>query len=145
MGLRREARERGLSLLYEAEIRGCEPVDLLAELPVAPDEYAVDLFMGVGRYGPELDELISRRALHWSMDRMAVVDRSLLRMAAYELLHHPDVPVAVVISESVELAKLYSTEESGRFVNGVLGALAQDLRPGETDGAGAPAATGGER
>lgn len=128
MGVRREARERALSLLYEAEIRGCEASDLLAELPVPPDDYAVDLFVGVARCEPELDALVGGHARHWSMGRMAALDRNLLRMGAYELLHHPEVPVAVVISESVELAKLYSTDESGRFVNGVLGALALDVR-----------------
>ena len=72
--------------------------------------------------------LLQRHVQGWTIDRMAVLDRTLLRMAAYELAHEPSVPVAVVISEAVELAKQYSTEESGRFVNGVLGSVAKEVR-----------------
>ncbi len=126
---RREARERVLSLLYEAEAKGLEPAALLRELPVPPSPFVAALVEGVSREQAAIDEVISRHAIDWSLDRMPVIDRNVLRLAAYELLWQPDIPVAAVISEAVELAKLYSTEESGRFVNGVLSNVAREARP----------------
>jgi N utilization substance protein B len=127
-GTRREARERALSLLYEADAKGISPSELLAELPVRPDAFAAELVAGVGRTQDQLDELIGRHAVDWAVERMPVIDRTLLRMAVYELLEHPDVPTGAVISEAVELAKTYSTVESGKFVNGGLGSVAGDVR-----------------
>jgi transcription antitermination protein NusB len=126
---RREARERALSLLYEADSKQLAPSQVLSELPVSPDEFVVDVVLGVEAEQPRIDELIAENAIDWSLDRMPVVDRALLRMATYELLARPDVPTGAVISEAVELATEYSTEESGRFVNGVLGTIAAILRP----------------
>jgi N utilization substance protein B len=128
VGSRREARERALSLLYEADAKGIAPDAVLAELPVVPDGFAAGLVRGVGHEQARIDELISRFAVDWAIDRMPVVDRTLLRIAVYELLEHDDVPTGAVISEAVELAKAYSTDESGRFVNGVLGAIASEVR-----------------
>jgi N utilization substance protein B len=133
LSTRREARERALSLLYEAESKQIEPAAVLAELPVAPDPYVVDVVRGVGAQRAEIDELVASHAIGWTMDRMPVVDRALLRMATFELLSRPDVPTGVVISEAVELATQYSTEESGRFVNGMLAAIATKVRPPELD------------
>jgi N utilization substance protein B len=133
---RREARERALSLLYEAESKGVEPVALLDELPVPPDAFAAGLVSGVGLELGRIDSLISSHSIGWVMDRMPAVDRALLRMATFELLSHPDVPTAVVISEAVDLAAQYSTDESGRFVNGVLAAIAVVVR-GDEGGGGA--------
>ncbi len=127
---RREGRERALSLLYEAEAKDLAPPALLDELPVAPTPFVTDLVVGVSRGQAQIDELIGRYAVDWSVERMAVIDRNVLRLAVYEILEHPDVPLAAVISEAVELAKRYSTEESGRFVNGVLSSVARDARPG---------------
>jgi N utilization substance protein B len=129
-GSRREARERALSLLYEAEIKEQSPVDLLAELPVDPDPFAADLVRGVAEHCDELDGVITGFAIDWALDRMPVVDRNVLRLAVFELLHRPDTPVGAVISEAVELAKRYSTEDSGRFVNGVLASVADSHRSG---------------
>jgi N utilization substance protein B len=129
MGTRREAREHALSLCYELDVRGMTAVDLLADLPVAPDPYAAGLLEGVGKHLNDLDQAIDAAAEHWSIERMAVVDRNVLRIGVYELGHHPEVPTAVVITEAVELAQRYSTEESGRFVNGVLASVARALRP----------------
>ena len=128
VGPRREARERALSLLYEADAKGVAPAVLLSELPLAPDTFAADLVVGVGEHVERLDELIGRFAVDWSVERMPVIDRTLLRMAVFELLERPDVPTGAIISEAVELAKAYSTDESGRFVNGVLGSVAQEVR-----------------
>jgi transcription antitermination protein NusB len=129
-GSRREARERALSLLYEAEAKDITPAAVLEELPVAPDAFAAAEVAGVGECLGRLDELIGRFALDWTIDRMPVIDRTLLRMAVWELLERPDIPTGAVISEAVELAKTYSTEESGRFVNGVLGSVAAEVRAG---------------
>ncbi|PZS18507.1 MAG: transcription antitermination factor NusB [Acidimicrobiales bacterium] len=138
MGSRRAGRERALSLLYEAEAKGLSVDDLLAELPVAPDPFALDLVRGVGTGRERIDAAIAGHAINWEIDRMPAVDRALLRLAVYELMERGDVPVGVVISEAVELAKQYSTEESGSFVNGVLAAVAAEERPLETEVAGRP-------
>lgn len=129
VGTRREARERALSLLYEAELKDLAPADLLATLPVAPTPFVVDIVEGVASHGEQIDALIERFAIDWSVDRMPVVDRTVLRMAVYELLQRPDVPVGAVISEAVELARSYSTDDSARFVNGVLASVAGEVRP----------------
>jgi N utilization substance protein B len=125
---RREARERALSLLYEAETKDKSPGEVLDDLPVPPDPFAAGIVTGVGARQDEIDRLIAEHAIGWSVERMPAVDRAVLRMATYELLAHPDVPTAVVLSEAVELAGSYSTDESGRFVNGVLSAIASAVR-----------------
>jgi N utilization substance protein B len=130
VGSRREARERALSLLYEAEAKDLVPSALLAELPLQPEPFVADLVQGVGENRARIDELVGRFAIGWTLDRMPVVDRSILRLAVYELLERPDVPLGAVIDEAVELAKRYSTDESGRFVNGVLSGVAAEVRPG---------------
>ncbi|MGI8491978.1 MAG: transcription antitermination factor NusB [Acidimicrobiales bacterium] len=133
VGSRRRARERALGLLYEALAKDLEPAQVMSELPVEPDDYASDIVAGVARMLPEIDSILGRNAIDWTVDRMPVIDRTLLRMATYELLARPDVPTGVVISEAVELAKQYSTEESGRFVNGILAAIAAATRPQPSD------------
>ncbi|MGH9122665.1 MAG: transcription antitermination factor NusB [Acidimicrobiales bacterium] len=126
---RRQARERALSLLYEADIKQLTPVEVLESQPVVPDAFTVAVVRGVQEKQNEIDSQLSLSAIDWKLERMPVVDRAILRIAAYELLARPDVPVAAVISEAVELAKEYSTEDSGRFVNGVLAAIAAQARP----------------
>ena len=139
-GSRRQARERALSLLYEASAKGLAAGAVLDDLPVAPDDFTTDLVRGVESALPELDRLIGSHAIDWALDRMPVVDLTLLRVATYELCHRPDIPTAAVISEAVELAAEYSTDESGRFVNGVLAAIAAEVRPEEPrpGGSGGP-------
>src|SRR5690606_35807716 len=125
-GGRHEARERALALLYESEQKE-QPADaVLAELPVPPDEFAEALVRGVAEHHEALDELIAAAATNWRLDRMAMLDRTILRIGAFELLHRPDVPVAVAIDEAVELAKAYGGDESPRFVNGVLARIADE-------------------
>ncbi|HXW81389.1 MAG TPA: transcription antitermination factor NusB [Acidimicrobiales bacterium] len=131
MGGRRSARERALELLYESDLKGQTVSEVLAELPVPPQRYTTELAKGVEDHQGRIDELISKNAIDWSLDRMPVVDRAVLRMASYELGWCDDVPTSVVISEAVELAKAYSTEESGGFVNGLLATIAHELRPDE--------------
>jgi N utilization substance protein B len=96
---------------------------------VAPDSYATALATGVDDNRDEIDALVGRHAKGWTLERMPSVDRAVLRMATFELLHREDVPVAVAISEAVELAQEFSTDESGRFVNGVLSSVAKQARP----------------
>lgn len=129
-GSRRQARERALSLLYEAESKERTPAAVLAELPVEPDEYTVAVLRGVGDHMGELDRWISDYARDWTIDRMPALDRALLRMGIFELVHRPDVPTGAVISEAVELAQRFSTDESSRFVNGMLARIAEAVRPG---------------
>jgi N utilization substance protein B len=104
---------------------------LLVELPIEPEPFVADLLSGVDRNAARIDELIARFSIGWTLDRMPVIDRSLLRLSTYELLERADIPIGAVISEAVELAKRFSTEESGRFVNGVLAAIAAHVRPTE--------------
>ncbi len=129
LGSRREARERAFHLLYESEIKGEAADEVLASLPLEPDAFAVELVRGVGEHRSQLDELIASHARNWHLERMPALDRALLRLATFELVHRPDVPTGAVISEAVELAKQYSTDDSGRFVNGVLSAIAAEVRP----------------
>ena len=131
VGSRREARERALSLLYEAEVKGRSPDEVLNSLPLEPEVFVADLVSGVGRHGEELDALIRRFAKGWTIERMPAIDRNLLRLGSYELAHRADIPTGAVISEAVELAKRYSTDDSGRFVNGLLARIARQVRPGE--------------
>jgi N utilization substance protein B len=130
---RREARERALALLYEAEAKNVAPSEILAALPVAPDPFAVELVKGVGDTTATLDEHIGAVSRGWTVARMPAIDRALLRVGCYELLYEPDTPTAVIINEAVELAGRFSTDDSGRFVNGVLSKLAADLRPNHQD------------
>jgi len=126
---RSEARERAVHLLYEAEARGQSPSDVLAAQVMAPDAFTVTLVAGINDNIDRIDALITSLARGWPLDRMPSMDRAVLRLGTYELMCEPDVPTAVAIDEAVELAKRYSTEDSGRFVNGVLAAVAADVRP----------------
>lgn len=128
---RRQARERALGLLYEAETKSQSPAALVAEQVLDPDPFAVDVVNGVEANQDEIDTLITRFAKNWPLVRMPALDRTLLRMGVYELTHRPDVPTGVVLSEIVDLASEYSTDDSGPFVNGVLAAIAAEVR---TDG-----------
>jgi N utilization substance protein B len=144
MRTRRESRERALSLCYELDVRGLPLNDLLADLPADPDPYALELARGVEEHREEIDALIRKFADRWSLERMPVIDRNLLRIAAFELAHRPDIPVGVAISEAVELAKRYSTDDSGRFVNGMLGRIAEHVRE-PSAGSPDPKRKGGRR
>jgi N utilization substance protein B len=125
---RSDARERALYLLYEAYSKGITPSDALALQVLEPDTLTTLLVVGVGEHVEELDAAIAARAKGWTLARMPVLDLNILRLGAFELAHRPDVPLAVAIDEAVELAKRFSTDDSGRFVNGVLSALVDDLR-----------------
>jgi N utilization substance protein B len=125
---RSDARERALYLLYEAHSKGIAPSDTIDLQVVEPDELTQDLVRGVDAHRQRLDELIAAKAKGWTLARMPVLDLSVMRLAVYELLERPHVPTAVALNEAVELAKRYSTDDSGRFVNGVLSSLVPILR-----------------
>lgn len=136
MSARTKARKRALDLLYSADIRGIDLPTALADEDVrvageldrqASWAYAAEIVQGVIERGEEIDELIVTYARDWPIDRMPVVDRALLRLATWEIAFNPDVPAAVAISEAVEQAQTLSTEDSARFVNGVLGRIAASL------------------
>ena len=128
-GGRRDARERAVHLLYEADQRSSSVADVLEGQVLPADEYTDEVIRGVEAHRHELDDVISRLAEGWTIDRMPTMDRIVLEIGVYELAHRPDVPTAVVLNEAVELANQYSTDDSGRFVNGVLAAAARELRP----------------
>jgi len=125
---RHQSRERALGLLYEAELKGETPSAVLAGLPIPADPFTRSLVERAERSRPDADRRVADASVGWPLDRMAVVDRLILRMAAAELLDPDGPPVAVVIDEAVELAKTYSTDESGRFVNGILSTVAAAVR-----------------
>jgi transcription antitermination protein NusB len=129
IGSRREARETALGLLYEADVSGLRPGEALARQVAPPPPFATELVAGVDAHLDDLDRRLRAASRDWALERMPVIDRCVLRLAAFELAHRPDVPTGAVLSEAVELAKRYSTEESGRFVNGLLATLAKELRP----------------
>jgi N utilization substance protein B len=122
---RSKARKRAVDLLYEADLRGADPVSTLAERIALADppisDYTIELVEGVTAHRQAIDQLLTNYAEGWTLDRMPGVDRAVLRVGLYELLWSADVPDAVAIDEAVELAKLLSTDESPRFVNGLLG------------------------
>lgn len=129
MDERHQARERALGLLYEAEMKGERPAAVVAALPVPPDPMAARLVAATEAESSRADRLIEAASVGWPLERLAVVDRLVLRLAVAELLDPAGPPVAVVLDEAVELAKTYSTEDSGRFVNGVLSTVARQVRP----------------
>jgi N utilization substance protein B len=127
---RRRARRQAIEICYQADVLGEHPMEVLETWEgtgrkVSP--FARELVAGVAEHREELDRLIASHSEGWSLARMPSVDRTILRVACYELLHRPDVPPAVAIDEAVEAVKELSTEDSGRFVNGVLGAIAREL------------------
>lgn len=137
MAARNKARKRAFQILFEADQRGASVQTVLADWvrhartderqpPVA--EYTMDLVEGYAEHADRIDELISTYAVGWSLDRMPVVDRNILRLGAYELVWQDETPDAVVIDEAVQLAKEFSTDESPAFVNGMLGRF-KDLKP----------------
>lgn len=128
VGTRRESRERALALLYEAEQRAISPMAAVLDgLPVAPEAFAAELVVGVSDHQSGIDRAIDARSVGWPLERMPAIDRALLRLGIYELTE-TDVPTGAAISEAVELAKRYSTDDSHKFINGILAAVAAEAR-----------------
>jgi N utilization substance protein B len=125
LGRRRGARKLALDILYQHELTGTPVAEILNRYRSNPAyEFSERVVRGVADHLEELDGLISLHSDEWSIERMPVLDRNLLRMALFEMLYLDDVPRAVAINEAVELAKIYSTEDSSRFINGILGTVA---------------------
>ena len=150
MGARSKYRKRAVDVLYEADLRDADAVTLLSGRVGSPDvppvnDYTIALVEGITANRARIDELISEHAEGWTLARMPAVDRAILRLGVYELLWAADVDDAVAISEAVELAKQLSTDDSPRFVNGVLDSIARIavhlravLSPPVPGGAGSP-------
>jgi N utilization substance protein B len=131
VGARTKARKRAIDLLFEAENRGLNARDLLAERLAKPvteaqlNQYTSDLVEGVVEHWTDINELLSTYSQGWTLERMPSVDRAILRLGAFEVLYATEVPENVAIAEAVELAKSLSTDDSPKFVNGLLGRLAE--------------------
>jgi N utilization substance protein B len=128
---RRQSRVLALRVLFAMEVGRQSMEDALrqeiADEPQAFAEYAREICQGVERQKERIDGLISEFSRGWTLSRLAAVDRCLLRMAAYELIEQPGIPSNAIVSEAVELASIYSTEEAPRFVNGLLARMATEL------------------
>jgi len=133
---RRLARELAFKTLFQIDLGRIPWQDavnnILAEygegLPAKGRSFVTGLVEGVTGSCRELDDLLSRFSSEWTLNRMAATDRSILRLALYEILYREDIPVEVSVNEAVELAKRYGEEDSGRFVNGILGAVVKELK-----------------
>lgn len=140
------ARSQAMQLMFQAEATGRSVPEVLSgpyALSEGPlDEFGERLARGAYEHQDELDETMQRASTNWSVGRMPSVDRNLLRVALYEMLYVDEVAVAVTIDESVELAKLYGTDESSRFINGLLGRVASEIEDefdaGDAENADAP-------
>jgi N utilization substance protein B len=126
---RRQARRQALDILFQADVTRADPLCVREEWELAGkpvDPFARELVEGVAAHRSEIDELLGRTAEEWTVDRMASLDRTILRIACFELLHRPDTPPGAAIDEAVQAAKELSTEDSSRFVNGILGRIARE-------------------
>ena len=135
-GRRRKAREVALQFLYQLDLQGeSDPEPHTAEFwarhPLDDDvrEFAEEIVRGAKASQTKIDEIIVRFTEHWDLDRMAVVDRNILRLAVYELGLREETPPKVVINEAIEIAKKFGTRESSRFINGILDRVHRELRP----------------
>jgi len=133
MGKRRSGRELALQVLYGMDVSGDPPEAALDrhganfEEPGEAIEFARSLVHGVAANRDALDAIIARASEHWRLDRMSVVDRNILRMAVFEMIHTKEVPVSVAIDEAIEIAKSYGTEASPAFINGILDRAATNM------------------
>lgn len=146
MKKRTRARELALQFLYQLDLRGAEFLPEAKSFVSAEERdaettrFALKLVLGTHEHRAAIDALIGSVAQNWNIARMAVVDRNVLRLATYELLHCPEVPPKVAVNEAIELGKRYSTQNSGAFINGILDKIMNRARAPEADQAGAPAA-----
>jgi transcription antitermination protein NusB len=128
-GGRHEARERAVHLLYESEIKSLPAEQVLSAQVLAAEPYTDALVRGVAQRRDELDGVIGELARGWTLERMPRLDLVVMRVACFELAHRPEIPTAVVLSEAVDLAGRYGTDDSSKFVNGLLSSAAERLRP----------------
>lgn len=137
---RRQGRDLALKALYQHDLVGANPRQALAYLVeeegASPEAqaFAAELVEGTLTHQAEIDARIAAYARDWRVERLAVLDRNILRLAIFQIVFRSDIPASVAINEAVELAKLYGEAESGRFVNGILGQLARDLAQARAEG-----------
>jgi len=156
MQFRRKAREAAVQILYGLEVQERDPWEALehywqhfdrSEMPAEAREFAAVLVTGTWERRDEIDGLIESFSEHWSLSRMSKVDKAILRMAVFELRFCPDIPPKVALNEAIDLGKLFGSENSGAFINGILDALhgrhKRESRPGEPK-PDAPASGGDE-
>lgn len=135
-GARTRARERVLQALYEVDVARAEGLTALDHAwrseESAPDReahgFSVRLMRGIIEHRPAIDEVIEKHSHNWRLERMAKVDRNILRLAVFELIHLPEVPKRVVLNEAIELAKKFGSEDSKAFINGILDKVAAAVR-----------------
>jgi N utilization substance protein B len=125
---RSDARERALHLLYEAHAKSVSGASVVESQVLTVDDLVLEIVAGVDDVTAKADEIIAENAIGWTLARMPVIDLIVLRIAIFELMSRLDVPTAVILNEAVELAKTFSTDESGRFVNGILSTIAKKVR-----------------
>ena len=126
MSARRKARKRALDFLYEADIRSASAIELVGtreESELSEREYVMELLVGVATNKVKIDELITTYAQGWDMDRMPAIDRNILRIALFEILFKSDLDDQIAASEAVEIATELSTDDSAKYINGVLGRI----------------------
>ncbi len=136
MGIRRKSRELALQALYQGELAGQKDlldfeefcVHFQANKKAIP--YAKKLLDGIQGKSDAINQLISKFAENWRLERMSAIDRNILRLAVYEVYYQDDIPTSVAINEAVEIAKRYSTDDSGPFINGILDSMAQEKASG---------------
>ncbi len=132
MSERRKSRKDALEILYEKEITEQPLEEILRNRRLArgeePSEFAIELVKGVEEHREQIDKIIRAHTDNWALERMPVVDRNLIRIGLYEMLYKEDIPHSVSINEAVELAKIYGMEESSKFINGILGRIATELK-----------------
>jgi N utilization substance protein B len=134
MNARRHARELAFRATYQADVTGEAPArcleEILEEAPATDDvrSFAAVLVGELEQHRDDVDSIVARTAVNWPLRRLAATDRSVLRLAVVELLHHPETPTRVVLDEAIEIAKKYGSETSGSFVNGILDRIAHDAR-----------------
>ena len=149
MGARRKARELALQMLFQRDISGNQPdqiIDTFEELQKSKPntrDFATKIFRGTVAHVDAIDEMIQNQAENWRLTRMAAVDRNIIRMSIYEFLHETDTPKLVIIDEAIEIAKKYGTQKSGQFINGILDGILKRYNLGADEGRGQKEKGGG--
>lgn len=142
---RHQSREKAVQVLFSIDMTQAAPEDVLtnlleeeeneqAESQVQNTEFLTELVKGTVMHQADIDRNISKYLRGWTMGRLANVDRAILRLAGYEMMHRNDIPVKVTLNEAIELAKIYGTDDSPKFINGVLSSLVKDLEKSEQEG-----------
>ena len=148
MGARRKARELALQMLFQHDMSGNAPDQIIAtfeELQKSKPntrEFATRIFQGTVNHISELDDMIQNQAENWRLSRMAAVDRNIIRMSVYEFMHEDDTPKLVIIDEAIEIAKKYGTQKSSQFINGILDGILKRYNLGADEGSGQKAEGG---